>query len=116
MDDRGNIQLSCELEVFQSFGFNPDTGVVSRLCGMRDMGMDTDVSVMPVEHLVDSLSDTLRDAQDYTSLYCVAHEFERLSEKLRVIAMQMEDSDMAVGSRYDVDLFALSDTEEGLPE
>tara|TARA_R110000823_G_C15653047_1_gene471188 strand:- start:56 stop:376 length:321 start_codon:yes stop_codon:yes gene_type:complete len=57
-----------------------------------------------LEGVTDELCDEFGDLNGYQHLYNIAHEFTRLSEKLRESAMRVEDS-----PAYIDDLFDLSD-------
>lgn len=57
-----------------------------------------------LEDITDELCDLYGDINGYLHLYNIAHEFTRLSEKLREAAMRVEDS-----PGYIDDLFDISD-------
>jgi hypothetical protein len=60
-----------------------------------------------LEELVDEFLLQNVNQGDYTALYCMAHEFTRLSDILASKAVQIEDSAFEMGRRYRVDTEAM---------
>jgi hypothetical protein len=116
MSENYSASVSIDLEITPLLCFDPDFGA-SFGVGIAPIGGDEDSVVdVRLEHLVEELITDLQDTQDYSSLYCVAHEFSRLAEILREKAGMMEESLDEIGHLYRVDVTNLPDTSEGLPE
>lgn len=54
-----------------------------------------------LEGVVDGLLEFYNDPHSYQKLYALAHEFSRQAERLREVAVRIEDSDSAVRDLYD---------------
>lgn len=54
-----------------------------------------------LEGVVDGILEFYDDPNSYQKLYSLAHEFSRQAERLREVAIRIEDSDNAVRDLYD---------------
>ena len=116
MLETNTISLSVRVDTVQDLIFDPEEGLNIEF-SVSGEGDDTDAIItVSLEHLVEELSDELRDAQDSSFLHCVAHELNRLSEIIRERALYMEESVEKIGYLYSHNLTTLLDTDEGLPE
>lgn len=70
---------------------------------------DSKVLVVPLETLVDQIIDENNVIGDYREIYCYAHEFRRLGEKLTEKAQRMEDSNNAIAPLFGFDADDLDD-------
>lgn len=68
-------------------------------------GDDEDPSEVrvPLDDIINAMTDDYSDPEGYQHMYLVAHELSRCSEELRERASYVEDSANAVGRLFDLD-------------
>lgn len=98
--------ITLDVPIHVDHDFEVDKDGVSYLVTFLYVGEEEDATEARVdlEGVVTDLCDFYGDVEGYKQLYLVAHEFQRLAEKLREKAGYIEDSPAAVG-----DLFNLPD-------
>tara|TARA_R100000935_G_C2781988_1_gene142100 strand:- start:494 stop:832 length:339 start_codon:yes stop_codon:yes gene_type:complete len=104
------IEIVSEVDLSQSLDFDPDSGLVVN-CFVHPLGDDLAVHEQySFETLVDDTIELNTVNEDYQSLYCVAHELTRHSEKLRDCANRLEDANL-VEDIFNVDIHDLIDVD-----
>jgi len=96
------VLLDIELDHALSLDFDDDEGIVITTFlaqNKDDEGAEVDT---PLSLLIDEVIDLFQFDADFQSLYCIAHELDRLTEKVRDTAQRMEDTTL-VEDLFNVD-------------
>ena len=99
-----DVELTLPIHIDHDFDIDEDgvSSIVSLIyIGDNEDPLETRVDL---EGVADELCEDYGDINGYQHLYSIAHEFTRLSERLRESAMRIEDT-----PAYIDDLFNLSD-------
>lgn len=105
MSENGT-ETTLQVPVFFTNDFDVDENGVSYLVTLVFVGDDEEPTEirLPLDEVIDSITDEYGDVEGYQYLYLVAHELNRVAEVLREKAVKIEDSVGAVS-----DLFNLTD-------
>ena len=105
MSENGT-ETTLQVPVFFTNDFDVDENGVSYLVTLVFVGDDEEPTEirLPLDEVIDSITDEYGDVEGYQYLYLVAHELNRVAEVLREKAVKIEDSISAVS-----DLFNLTD-------
>jgi len=100
--DHTSLKFDIEMDYSCSIGFSEEHGVVftAYILGYGDD--EPEEVETRLERLIDEAVELNKFDSDYQQLYCIAHELDRCSERLRTVANQMEDSTQ-IQDLFDVD-------------
>jgi len=104
------IEIANQVDVSNSLSFDPDTGLVVD-CLIHPLGDDDPLHEQyQFESMVDETIELGKYSEDYQNLYCVAHELNRHSERVRDCANLLEDANL-VDDMFNVDVNDLLDVD-----
>jgi hypothetical protein len=111
ISEHTSLIFDIELDYSLSLDFTDDHGVVFTAF-IAGYGDDEPQEVETrLERLIDETIELNKFDGDYQQLYCIAHELDRCSERLREVAGQMEDSTQ-IEDLFDVDLDDLPEVDD----
>jgi len=100
--------IETDLSVCLNLGF--DTDMLIHVVPSIEVDGDPEPSLLEpisLEDLVEEIMIDLIDTGNYTNMYCLAHEFSRVSNQLYAKALQMENSDSQIAMKFDLDPMTL---------
>jgi sulfur transfer protein SufE len=102
MSEHGqDMQLHVPLYVDADFDIDDD-GICSIVCLIYANDDEPEEVFVDFEGVVESFLDFHSQNIDYQTIYSLAHEFNRMSERLREKACLIEDSQSAVNILFDI--------------
>lgn len=100
--DHSSLRFDIELDYSCDISFDDEKGVIFTAYVLGYGDDEPEEVETRLERLIDEAIELNKFDSDYQNLYCIAHELDRCSERLRTVANQMEDSTQ-IKDLFDVD-------------
>lgn len=101
---QADVELS--VPVYVDNDIEVDDNGICRIVSLIYVGEEQDECVearVDLSAVIDEIIEFYRDSHSYHQMYMVAHELARSAERLRSVAVTIEDSETAVSDMFDID-------------